>query len=242
MESELFGYEKGAFTGANKQKKGLFELADCGTILLDEIGEIPLNLQAKLLRALQEMEIMRVGGTTPIKIDVRIIASTNINLYEKVQNGQFRSDLFYRLNVIPVHIPPLRDRIDDIPLLAAHFLQAFNKKYGKAKHFSDEAMQLLTHYHWPGNIRELQNLLERLVIIGNEKKIQIGQLRSILYPNQDFTADLNRQSFDEAIDCFEKKLIEDALIACGSTYKAAKKLKTSQSKIARKAQKYNIRW
>jgi transcriptional regulator with PAS, ATPase and Fis domain len=242
IESELFGYEKGAFTGANKTKPGLFEVADQGTILLDEIGELPLNLQSKLLRVLQEMEIMRIGGKTPLKIDVRIIASTNVDLYQSVQKGHFRSDLFYRLNVIPIHIPPLRNRPDDIPDLAQYFVGKFNQKYSRQKALTDDAIALLLKYQWPGNIREMENLLERIVIIGNKEKITQADLRCILYQEETEITDVPNQTYEEALEAFDKKLIEESLHKYGSTYKAAEHLHTTQSKIARKAKKYNILW
>ncbi|MCH4166136.1 MAG: sigma 54-interacting transcriptional regulator [Megasphaera sp.] len=171
IESELFGYESGAFTGASRSGKiGLFELANKGTLFLDEIGELPKDMQVKLLRALQEQEIMRVGGTKPIKIDIRIIAATNRSLKDMVKSGQFREDLYYRLTVFPVSIPPLRSRKKDITPLAISFLTKLNQKYNFNKYFTDISIQLLNEYKWPGNIRELKNIVERAIIIssGNE--------------------------------------------------------------------------
>ena len=166
IESELFGYEGGAFTGANKNGKiGLFELANKGTLFLDEIGELPKDMQVKLLRVLQEQEILRVGGTKPVKIDVRIIAATNRNLEEMVKDGTFREDLYYRLTVFPISIPPLRMRKKDIIPLALSFLEKLNQKYQLKKYFTDLSMQLLHEYDWPGNIRELKNIVERAIII-----------------------------------------------------------------------------
>lgn len=173
IESELFGYEGGAFTGANKNGKiGLFELANKGTLFLDEIGELPKDMQVKLLRALQEQEIMRVGGTKPVKIDVRIIAATNRNLEEMVKNGTFREDLYYRLTVFPISIPPLRMRKKDIIPLALSFLEKLNQKYQLKKYFTDLSMQLLHEYDWPGNIRELKNIVERAIIISPSDAIK----------------------------------------------------------------------
>lgn len=173
IESELFGYESGAFTGANRHGKiGLFELANKGTLFLDEIGELPMGMQVKLLRALQEQEIMRVGGTKPIKIDVRIIAATNRNLEEMVKHEQFREDLYYRLTVFPISIPPLRVRKKDITPLALFFLKKLNQKYNFKKTFSNISVQLLNEYPWPGNIRELKNIVERAVIISSGDEIQ----------------------------------------------------------------------
>ncbi len=169
IESELFGYEKGAFTGAFNQKKGKFELADGGTLFLDEIGELALHMQAKLLRVLQEHEFERVGGTRPIKVDVRVIAATNRNLATAAKNNQFRQDLFYRLNVVSLSMPPLRDRREDIPVLANHFIQKFSRKAStrRVRGISSRARLLLENYPWPGNIRELENVIERAVVLGS---------------------------------------------------------------------------
>jgi len=179
LESELFGHEKGSFTGAMEQHIGKFELAHQGTMFLDEIGTLPLSMQAKLLRALQEKTIERVGGNASIKIDVRIIAATNADLKRAVENGKFREDLYYRLNVIPILIPPLREREEDILLLAGYFLKKFNLEFGKnIKGFSEEAAKLLLEYRWPGNVRELENLIERLVVLGKEERISVGSMPS----------------------------------------------------------------
>ncbi len=166
MESELFGHEKGSFTGASRQVRGRFELADEGTLLLDEISEIPITLQGKLLRVLQEREFERVGSGSPIQVDVRIIATTNRNLKKAIAEGKFREDLFYRLNVIPVDVPPLRERLDDVPLLIEHFIEKYCAETGKQiKGLDDSAMRLFMRYHWPGNVRELENFIERAVVI-----------------------------------------------------------------------------
>jgi len=173
LESELFGYEKGAFTGAYKSKPGKFELAQGGTILLDEVSEMDLTLQAKLLRVIQEKEIDRLGGTASIKVDVRIIATTNRDLKKYVEEGKFRQDLYFRLNVIPIHLPPLRERGDDVILLANYFLNKFSKDYGiNSPGFSEEAIKWLREYDWPGNIRELENLIERAMLIAQEGLIK----------------------------------------------------------------------
>ncbi|MCG3174693.1 MAG: Regulatory protein AtoC [Myxococcota bacterium] len=165
IESELFGFEKGAFTGAVHTKPGRFELANGGTLFLDEIGVIPIEMQVKLLRVLQEQEIERVGGLRTIKIDIRLIAATNRNLEEDVKSGAFREDLYYRLNVVPIHLPPLRERVDDIPHLAAHFMAKYNRQLGKSvRGVTPEAMALLQEYGWPGNIRELENVIERVLL------------------------------------------------------------------------------
>lgn len=248
LESEMFGYEKGAFTGAVKSKEGLFEIANGGTLLLDEIGSMPLQLQPKLLRVLQESEFMRVGGTHKISLDVRIIAATNENLINMVKSGKFRSDLFYRLNVIPIRIPPLKDRIEDIQLLAFEFLDQYNEKYGKNKTLDDKALLALENYNWPGNVRELKNTMERLVIIGDQNVITSTQIQYITQPSfgsQD-NHDAQEEDFDmeiplkEAVSAFEKKIIYNALKKYKTTYNAAEALKTTQPTIARKAKAYGI--
>lgn len=184
IESELFGYESGAFTGANRSGKiGLFELANKGTLFLDEIGELPKDMQVKLLRALQEQEIMRVGGTKPVKINVRVIAATNRNLEEMVKSGEFREDLYYRLTVFPISIPPLRLRKKDITPLALSFLTKLNQKYNFKKYFSAISIQLLNEYNWPGNIRELKNIVERAIIISSADEIRPEDLH-LLHQNQ----------------------------------------------------------
>jgi len=179
IESELFGYEKGAFTGAISTKKGRFELANGGTIFLDEIGDMSLATQAKLLRVLQEQRFDRVGGIKPIEIDVRVIAATNKNLQEEIRKGNFREDLYYRLNVIPLHIPPLRERKEDIPLLVQNFLQSIALEEGiEAKEITKEAIEILMQYDWPGNVRELKNSIERLLILLPRSIIDIKDLTS----------------------------------------------------------------
>ncbi|WP_075589749.1 sigma-54-dependent transcriptional regulator [Labilibacter marinus] len=180
VESELFGHEKGSFTGANERKFGKFELANKGTIFLDEIGELPLLIQSKLLRVLQEGELQRVGGTENLKVNVRIIAATNKNLEAELKKGTFRADLFYRLNVIPVSIAPLRERKEDIPLLTNHFVNKYNKKYGKTiSSISPSSLEHLLKYQWPGNVRELENIIERYLVLSEGEKLVIdkSQLR-----------------------------------------------------------------
>ncbi|MEW6594808.1 MAG: sigma-54 dependent transcriptional regulator [Thermodesulfobacteriota bacterium] len=173
LESELFGHEKGAFTGAIVTKKGKFELADGGTLLLDEIGEIPLHLQAKLLRVLQEEEVDRLGGKAPIRIDVHVVATTNRDLKEAVAKGEFRQDLYYRLNVIPLRLPALRERRDDIPLLATHFIEKHSRQYGRPfKRLSPAASERFLSYGWPGNVREMENMIERAVLLGIDPELE----------------------------------------------------------------------
>jgi transcriptional regulator with GAF, ATPase, and Fis domain len=172
LESELFGYERGAFTGAYQRKIGKFEVANKGTVFLDEIGDVPLSLQPKLLRVLQEREIERLGGLHPVKVDVRIIAATNKNLEEEVKQGRFREDLFYRLNIVRIEIPPLRERKEDIPLLLDFFLKKFNERHKKQlKGFSREARDVLIKHDYPGNVRELENIVERAVVLSRGEYI-----------------------------------------------------------------------
>jgi formate hydrogenlyase transcriptional activator len=180
-ESELFGYERGAFTGAMQQKKGRFELAHHGTIFLDEVGELPLDMQVKLLRVLQEQEIERLGGTQTLRVDVRVVAATNRDLDEAVRRGTFRADLFYRLNIFPIRVPPLRERRADVPLLASHFVRQFAERMGKpARRIAERTLGRLADYDWPGNVRELANVVERAVILCGGTVVQdehIGTLR-----------------------------------------------------------------
>jgi DNA-binding NtrC family response regulator len=177
LESELFGHEKGAFTGAAERRLGRFELADTGTLFLDEIGEIPSSTQVKLLRVLEEREFMRVGGTSPISVDVRVVAATNQPLRELVESGHFRADLFYRLNVLRIYLPPLRERPEDVALLVRRFIQDYSKQYDRAFHgIAQEAMQKLVEYPWPGNVRELRNLVESMVVLAPDHEIQVNDL------------------------------------------------------------------
>ena len=235
LESELFGHEKGAFTGAYKLRKGRFEVADSGSIFLDEMGDIPISMQLKLLRVLQEMEFERVGGSETIKVDVRVIAATNRDLEDAVKKGRFREDLYYRINIIPVRIPPLRERRDDIPLLAIHFIDKFNKKNKKnIKEPSAELVAMLMEYSWPGNIRELENAIERAVILEKEE---------ILTPRY-FTEIENRITADESESKDEKSL----LISLEEKYKnepdilkrIADELKINPSTLYRKRKKYGL--
>ncbi len=183
VESELFGHEKGAFTGAASRKVGRFELADGGTIFLDEIGDVPLEVQVKLLRVLQEQEFERIGGTQTIKVDVRLIAATNRDLSKAVKDGAFRADLFYRLNVFPIHVPPLRERKEDIPLLVQHFVNKFKQKISRdISEISDETMQLLIDYHWPGNVRELASVIERAVVMSTSPVLRIDREAFLVSP------------------------------------------------------------
>lgn len=244
LESELFGHEKGSFTGAVSSKIGLFEAANHGTILLDEIGDIPLSLQPKLLRVLQESELRRVGGTKRIPIDVRVIASTNSDLKSKIEKGSFRADLFYRLNVFPIKIPPLRNRKEDIMPLAETFLKKFNAKYHKNKFFTAKGTEPLMRYDWPGNVRELENIVERIVIMGSGTAIDYPLVNSIVGfssgASMNTSLEPAGEGLRESVKNFEKQMISDALKMYGSTYKAAEALKTSQSTIMRRMKTFGI--
>lgn len=248
LESELFGHEKGAFTGASSTRIGRFELADGGTIFLDEIGEMSPTLQVKLLRILQQREFERVGGTKTIKVDVRIITATNIDLDKAVRVGKFREDLYYRLNVIPIVIPPLRERVDDIPLLLEHFLDHFNRSKKKnIKGFSQEAMNLLMAYRWPGNIRELENLLERLVILKGEGTITPEDMPEKIINSriEDGMACLTIPdsgiNLKDVVEEFENNLIVQALQkAQGVKNRAAQLLSLNRTTLVEKLKKKKI--
>jgi len=225
LESELFGHEKGAFTGAHQLKKGKMELADGGTVFLDEVGDITSELQTKLLRFLQEREFERVGGTTPIPVEVRIIAATNRDLDGDIKQGRFREDLFYRLNVVPIHLPPLRERKEDIPELAKYFLQRFSKETKKDfGEITREALDQLLAYHWPGNVRELANVIERAVVLGQGPRLARDDLpQSIAGGAQ--AAPSGGLSYHEAIDAARREMIHKALAqAEGNRTEAAKLL------------------
>lgn len=242
LESELFGYEKGAFTGAlNKTKPGMFELANGGTILLDEIGEMPMALQSKLLRVLQEKEIRRIGGTKSIALNARVIASTNQDLKMLIGEKKFREDLYYRLNVVPIHIAPLRERKEDIALLTNYLLMNMNEKYGTQKKIEPKALTVFEQYEWPGNVRELANIVERLIVSDRSKWITFDSVINILGSKSVFEQELlGLTSLKEATENVEKRMIESALKTHGSTYKAAKALGTSQPTLYRKAKYYNL--
>jgi transcriptional regulator with PAS, ATPase and Fis domain len=242
IESELFGHEKGAFTGAAKFKPGKFDMADGGTIFLDEIGDMPLNLQAKILRVLQEQEFYRVGGSRTIKVDVRIIASTNKNLERMVQEGAFREDLFYRLNVFTLHLPPLRERKEDIPLLVDYFLQNAPKKV----EISSVALQMLVAFSWPGNIRELQNTIESASVIAENGYIEPEQLPAKITgvfnnPNHtDFKFPVNIP-LDERLREIEKSMIIEALRKTGGVQvRATELLGINQRSLWHRIKKHNI--
>jgi two-component system response regulator PilR (NtrC family) len=230
LESNLFGHVKGAFTGAVYPKKGLFELADKGTIFFDEIGNIPLETQAKLLRVIQEREFMRLGGVETIKVDVRIIAATNVDLRRMMEEGKFREDLYYRLHVITVQLPPLRERKDDIPLLVQHFLEKYgveNQRNGLE--LTPEALDLLFEYDWPGNVRELENVIERATVLSSGSRIDVDLVpdhvrSSRRFQMPQFIVPPEGISFREVITDFEKRLIESTLEAAGGVQKRAAEL------------------
>lgn len=238
LESELFGHEKGAFTGATSLRKGIFELANKGTILLDEIGDLPPETQSKLLRVLQEREFERLGGTKTIKVDVRVIAATNQDLDEKIKQKLFREDLYYRLNVFPIRIPPLRERKDDIPFLAQHFLSIYAKEFNKAVHQIDEqAMKELLIYAWPGNVRELQNIIERAVVLTNSDQLD---KKSLILPSGAAT---EKQTFDQglkqAVTEFKMAYIREVIARCGGNQsKASTLLKIQPSYLSRLLHNY----
>ncbi|MDQ7094141.1 sigma 54-interacting transcriptional regulator [Desulfosporosinus sp. PR] len=258
LESELFGYDPGAFTGAQKNgKPGYFELANNGTLFLDEIGEVPLLIQPKLLEAIQDKSIKRIGGTKTIELDFRLIAATNRDLKKMVEQGTFREDLFYRLNVLPIELPPLKERSEDISLLIHHFLTKFNTKHNLNRQFTSEAIRMLSNYEWPGNIRELQNLIERLVVLAEDVQIREQDIMAMLpnlAPGPSLAA-IGKEdkmlvkvkfvgneiiSLPETLKSVEKELIYEALHKFSSTRKAARQLKISQSSLMRRLKTHNV--
>lgn len=244
LESELFGYEKGAFTGAtSKGKPGLIKAAEGGTLFLDEIGEMPLHLQAKILHFLQSKTYLPIGAREPKQSDIRIIAATNRDLESMVVEGTFRSDLFYRMNVLTVKMPALRESRDDIEGLAIYYLNLFNDKHHKKKYFSDGVFKALLQYSWPGNVRELENLIERLVILSEDELIEEKDLpQKMMKENIAFHVPYhsNKETMPEILEEMERKMIIDALEKENSTRKAAKFLGVTQSLLMRRIRKYNI--
>ncbi len=239
LEAELFGYERGAFTGATQRKKGKFELAEGGTLFLDEIGDMTPSLQTKLLRVLQEKEIERLGGSRPIKVDVRVIAATNRNLEEMMREGKFREDLYYRLNVVPIFIPPLRERREDIPVLVYHFLDLFREQYAKEVRIAPEVMDAFMEYPWPGNVRELRNVVERMVILDTDG----------ILTGEDLPAELRRGSLrgtetppEGTLKDMERRMIEKALRETGYVIKeAARRLGMTPRQVSYRIRKYGIK-
>ena len=248
LESELFGYEKGAFTGAHSRKKGRLEMADQGTIFLDEIGDISESVQTKLLRVLQEREITRLGSTNSIKVDVRVIAATNRNLEKALREGKFREDLYYRLNVISIVLPPLRDRKEDIPILIEYFIKKFCQENNKpVMKFSDRALDLCMSYDWPGNVRELENAMENAVVLGEGEIILPQFLPLHIYSFQDLPLDfkffdeLKNESYRKKMEFAERIVIKNAIEEAGGNKSfAAKKLRISLRTMRYKIKKYNL--
>ena len=244
LESELFGHEKGAFTGAMAMRKGRFELADKGTIFLDEIGDLPLSLQPKILRVLQEKEFERVGGEKTIKVDIRLIVATSRNLEELVSKGKFREDLYYRLNVVPVFLPSLREKKEDIALLAEYFLKKYNKENNKSATIKSDVLDVFMNYDWPGNVRELENIIERLVVMSAGKIITKSDL-PLTIKDQSIKSKYGIQSKDAlplTIEEIEKARISDALKNNNwNQSKAAKALGITPRQIGYKIKKYNLR-
>ncbi len=247
LESELFGHEKGSFTGAVSMRKGRFEMADKGTLFLDEVGEMSPNLQVKLLRVLQEREFERVGGNKSIAVDTRIIAATNKDLWAEVQEGRFREDLFFRLNVVHILVPPLRERADDIPLLVSHFLRKYAEENDrKAMEFAPEAWRALLTYKWPGNVRELENAVERAVILNNGGMITPDDLPGELHVQEPEEFDVDRflppgKKLPEALAEIEEKMLRRALLQCGNVQtRAAELLGIEKNLLRYKMKKYNI--
>ncbi len=241
LESELFGYEKGAFTGANKDgHHGLFEIANGGTLLLDEIGDMPLKLQSKLLRVLQGKEVQRIGAHRSIAVDVRIISSTNKDLRQEINEGRFREDLFYRINVLPINMPPLSERGDDLLLFKDYFLDKYNKKYSKDLALDSKTIRVLRGYDWPGNIREFENIIERLVIIAQNSRDAFGIVEAMLQVDDSYATNMGK-SYREIVLDFERQLIKKALEKYRTTTEAAKHLKLDQSTIVKKKKRLGIK-
>lgn len=246
LESELFGHAKGSFTGADQEKKGLFEMADNGTLLLDEVGNLPMNVQKALLRFLQEKEFYRVGDTSPRKVDVRILAATNADLQKEMQDGSFREDLFYRLAVVRLKMPPLRERRTDIPLLAAHFMDELNRQYSSnVKGFTPEACEILIGYSWPGNIRELRNVIEATLAVENSSLIGIEGLSRFMDVDS-FKQQKRRKDdilpFSKALGGFEEQYFADLLQSVqGNVESAAERAEVNIATLYRKIKKYSLR-
>jgi PAS domain S-box-containing protein len=243
IESELFGYERGAFTGSRSEgKKGLFEVAQGGTIFLDEISELPLNLQVKLLQVIQDREIIRVGAIKKIPIDVRIISATNQDLHKLVEEGRFREDLYYRLNVVPIHVPPLRERPEDIIPLIRKYLAKFNKRLNDHKQIDPDAMAVLLKYDWPGNIRELQNIVERLILTTRENVISVGNLPGFMAQMKNANPRISSTSMtlSNILNQAEKETLIQAMGKHKSTRAMAKALGISQPSVVRKLHKHGL--
>jgi len=241
IESELFGYEKGAFTGAQNRKKGRFELAEGGTLFLDEIGDLNISTQIKLLRVLQEREFERLGGTETIKANVRLVAATNKDVEKAIAEGEFREDLYYRLNVFAIFVPPLRERKSDVLLLADHFLEKYAREHGKRiKRISTPAIDMLASYHWPGNVRELENIIERAVLVCETNVIHGHHLPPTLQTAEG-SGTVTRLSLESAVEAYERDIIQDALKTTrGNRKRAAQLLDTTERILGYKVKKYGI--
>jgi Nif-specific regulatory protein len=241
IESELFGYERGAFTGAMSRKKGRFELADGGTLFLDEIGDLNASTQIKLLRVLQEREFERLGSTETLKVNVRLIAATNKDLEDEIEHGRFRADLYYRLNVFTIFMPPLRERKPDILQLADHFLEKYEREHRKhIKRISTPAIDMLTSYHWPGNVRELENIIERAVVVCDSSVIHGHHLPPTLQTAEG-SGTVTRLSLAQSVAAYERDIIQDALKSTrGNRARAAKLLDTTERILGYKIKKYDI--
>lgn len=242
LESELFGYEKGAFTGANSRgKPGLFELANHGTLMLDEIGDMSMDLQVKLLRAIQTQEVTRIGGSSPIRLDIRFLALTNSDLREKIEAGAFRQDLFYRLNVIPIHVPPLRERVADIAALCDHFIRIYSEKYNRPFSLTEKQYEYMRQYQWPGNIRELENIIEYLVLCSSGLgEVDDGIIKGLLNISSQQETLGSSTDFNSAVAQFEKQLLENVLDDSDNLREAGRKLNINASTISRKIKQYGI--
>jgi transcriptional regulator with PAS, ATPase and Fis domain len=242
LESELFGHEKGAFTGATTRRVGKFEQANGGTVFLDEIGEMSLATQSKILRVLQEREFERLGGNTLVKVNIRLISATNKNLEEEVRKGTFREDLFYRISVFPIRLPPLRERKSDIPLLATHFCDRYSKREKKQVHqIHPEALRVLMNYHWPGNVRELENAIERGVVISTTSEVCVEDLPQHIVSFGKEEIDYSEESLPKWIEKLEEEVLRKTLLEFeGNITRAAKKLGIGRATIYRKAKKYNL--
>jgi two-component system, NtrC family, nitrogen regulation response regulator NtrX len=242
VESELFGHVKGAFSGAVNAKKGKFEIADGGTLFLDEIGDMSPRVQAKMLRVLEEQRFEPVGSNTPVKVDVRVLSATNKTLDELIERGYFRADLFYRLNVIPFQIPPLRERLEDVPLLVSHFNQYFSQKYGKpAKSFSTEAIEKLQNHVWFGNVRELKNTIERVVIMHQKQSVAADDLPELNSNGEPPSSSFRFPSFKEATDAYQREFIQHKLLeADGNISRAAELMGVDRSHLHRRIKSLGI--
>jgi DNA-binding NtrC family response regulator len=242
LESELFGHEKGSFTGAITRKTGVLEIADGGTLFLDEVAEMSPAMQVKVLRVIQEGTFNRVGSANPLEVDIRVIAATNKNLYEQVHTGKFREDLYYRLNVVHIHIPPLRERRDDIPVLVQHFMDKYKSIRGAAKiKVSTKALEMMQTYHWPGNVRELENAIERAVVMGSGEEIVSGDLPFTVKPTATVAEELVGRTLKEALDSFKQNFLQRSLDHQGGSVKeTAKTLGIQRTYLSRLISKYGL--